>query len=239
MIDKHLKLGSIDSYAAYQMRDLVLRLRTSAGILFDYNDQPIPYFYYYFIGVVSSLYLPLFAIAMAYSTPVNTKLRNSFITATNHIMNNNNETNSTDSTFYFEQPETDYATGNEYNDNNDMELIHNATAAIAVLLNTFFISGLRILYNKLADPFGNDIEDLSVMTYVDSTTENTFAALSSTNILDPSSSSSLPTNHNSIDHGVPYIPEPEDSMHQKRQHYLPSAYQSIHDIGRTSDIEEV
>lgn len=42
-----------------------------------------------------------------------------------------------------------------------------------VLLQSFFVVGLRLLAQKMVDPFGDDLEDLSVMTYVLTTIENT------------------------------------------------------------------
>ena len=43
---------------------------------------------------------------------------------------------------------------------------------IIVLLQCIFVVGLRLLGQKMIDPFGDDLEDLSVITYVEGTLEN-------------------------------------------------------------------
>ncbi|KAL3924700.1 MAG: hypothetical protein SGILL_000887 [Bacillariaceae sp.] len=47
-----------------------------------------------------------------------------------------------------------------------------------VILQSFFVVGLRLLGQKLADPFGDDLEDLSIMTYVLGTIKSTKILLS-------------------------------------------------------------
>ena len=42
----------------------------SMGALYDYDDQPIPYFYIYFVCLLQTMYLPLVAILMAYQLSV-------------------------------------------------------------------------------------------------------------------------------------------------------------------------
>ena len=47
-----------------------------------------------------------------------------------------------------------------------------------VLLQAIFVVGLRLLGQKQIDPFGLDFEDLSVITYVTTTIENSRIILS-------------------------------------------------------------
>eukprot|EP00567_Pseudictyota_dubia_P006488 CAMPEP_0197440584 /NCGR_PEP_ID=MMETSP1175-20131217/7048_1 /TAXON_ID=1003142 /ORGANISM="Triceratium dubium, Strain CCMP147" /LENGTH=386 /DNA_ID=CAMNT_0042970719 /DNA_START=91 /DNA_END=1251 /DNA_ORIENTATION=- len=46
-------------------------------------------------------------------------------------------------------------------------------SGLIVLLQSIFVVGLRLLGQFMIDPFGDDLEDLSVITYVSSTIENT------------------------------------------------------------------
>ena len=45
-------------------------------------------------------------------------------------------------------------------------------SGVIVLLQSIFVVGLRLLGQKMIDPYGDDLEDLSVMTYISSTIEN-------------------------------------------------------------------
>ena len=45
----------------------------------------------------------------------------------------------------------------------------DAVSGLFVFLQALFVVGLRILGQKMADPFGEDLEDLSVMHYVNYT----------------------------------------------------------------------
>jgi len=58
------RLGLIDPKLADQMRVSILKLRGALGGLFDYDDQPLPYYFGYFVFVLSLFYLPLFAISL-------------------------------------------------------------------------------------------------------------------------------------------------------------------------------
>ena len=50
---------------------------------------------------------------------------------------------------------------------------------IMVLIQSIFVVGLRLLGQKMIDPFGLDVEDLSVITYVETTIENSRIILTS------------------------------------------------------------
>lgn len=56
------KLDLIDGRLASQYRDLILRLRGALGALYDYDDQPVSFFYVHFVCLLSVMYLPLFAV---------------------------------------------------------------------------------------------------------------------------------------------------------------------------------
>ena len=45
-------------------------------------------------------------------------------------------------------------------------------------MNTFFICGLRVLFTKLSDPIGDDVEDLSILTTIHAVIDGAFSALS-------------------------------------------------------------
>jgi len=62
------KNGLIDDQMAYQYRELIMKLRGCIGTLYDFDDQPIQFFYKHFVCLLSFLYLPLFTLEVALST---------------------------------------------------------------------------------------------------------------------------------------------------------------------------
>jgi len=62
------KNGLIDDQMAYQYRELIMKLRGCIGTLYDFDDQPIQFFYKHFVCLLSILYLPLFTLEVALST---------------------------------------------------------------------------------------------------------------------------------------------------------------------------
>lgn len=54
---------------------------------------------------------------------------------------------------------------------------------LIVFIQGIFVVGLRILGQKMTDPFGDDLEDLSVITYVESTLINTRIILNANQIV--------------------------------------------------------
>jgi predicted membrane chloride channel (bestrophin family) len=57
--------GLLDNELANNMRSQILQLRAKIGSLYNAKDLPIPFFYIHFIVVLTTLYLPLFAVTMA------------------------------------------------------------------------------------------------------------------------------------------------------------------------------
>lgn len=96
------------------------RTRHALDTLYNYADQPVSFFYVHFIGLLSVLYLPLFAISSA----------------------------------------LDAGTGDE------SYWVNDVVAGLIVFLQVVFVIGLRVLGQKMSDPYGSDLEDLSVMHYV-------------------------------------------------------------------------
>jgi hypothetical protein len=125
--------GLLDPYQASMMRDLILRFRGSMGALFDYDDQPVSFFYLHFIVLLSSLYLPLFAVTVGVSV------------------------GAADS------------------------WLADAVGFLFVFLQTVFVCGLSIFGTKVSDPYGGDLEDLSVMHYVNFTCRMSLRILASEN----------------------------------------------------------
>ena len=60
--------GYIDSYQEQFMHDRILAFRASMDGMYDYTDQPPHFFYIHFLVLLSALYMPLFAVATAYTS---------------------------------------------------------------------------------------------------------------------------------------------------------------------------
>lgn len=119
-VDLAYRTGIIEVKDFAALRDKVLALRGSMNTLYEYNDQPILFFYVHFTCLLSALYLPLFAISNAYKA----------------------------------------GAGSERHWSADL------LAGLIVLVQCVFVIGLRMLARKMVDPFGSDLEDLSVLRYV-------------------------------------------------------------------------
>jgi hypothetical protein len=109
-----------DHPLATQLRSCVTALRDRLATLYNFDDQPVPFFYVHFTCLVSVYYLPLFAVDTALSAGVGA----------------------------------------------DANWVSEIVAALIVLLQLIFVIGLRVLAIKLANPYGSDNEDLSVIFYV-------------------------------------------------------------------------
>jgi predicted membrane chloride channel (bestrophin family) len=109
-----------DHPLATQLRSTVTALRDRLATLYNFDDQPVPFFYVHFTCLVSVYYLPLFAVDTALSAGVGA----------------------------------------------DANWVSEIVAALIVLLQLIFVIGLRVLAIKLANPYGSDNEDLSVIFYV-------------------------------------------------------------------------
>ncbi|CAB9512125.1 expressed unknown protein [Seminavis robusta] len=112
--------GLLDPELANQFREQILKLRASLGKPYDAKDLPIPFFYVHFICLLTTLYLPLFAVTSAMEAGTG--------------------------------EETHWSAG--------------IIKGLVVLLQAIFVIGLRVLGQKMSDPYGDDLIDLSVMYYV-------------------------------------------------------------------------
>lgn len=110
----------LDARDAGALKEKVIQFRSSMGSLFDYCDQPIHFFYIHFLVLLSTCYLPLFAIDSAYNA----------------------------------------------GSGNDVHWGVDLLNAMIVMLQSVFVIGLRVLGQKMVDPFGDDVEDLSVLHYI-------------------------------------------------------------------------
>lgn len=110
----------IDGRLAGMFREKILAFRSAMDNIYDYNDQPIHFFYIHFLCLLTSVYVPIFAISSAYSAGI----------------------------------------GNETHWSTDI------LSGVIVLMQAIFVIGLRLLGQKMMDPFGDDVEDLSVLKYV-------------------------------------------------------------------------
>eukprot|EP00586_Coscinodiscus_wailesii_P001510 CAMPEP_0172483272 /NCGR_PEP_ID=MMETSP1066-20121228/10188_1 /TAXON_ID=671091 /ORGANISM="Coscinodiscus wailesii, Strain CCMP2513" /LENGTH=297 /DNA_ID=CAMNT_0013247031 /DNA_START=382 /DNA_END=1275 /DNA_ORIENTATION=- len=118
-VELALKDEQIDPRHASQFRDNVLEMRASIGAIYDFKDQPIPFFYIHFLCLLTAFYLPLYSLNSALDL------------------------------------------GSE----SDAHWAKDLLSCLVVLLQAIFIVGLRVLGQKLSDPFGTDLVDLSVMHY--------------------------------------------------------------------------
>jgi len=58
----------IDTNEAMQMRQLLLTFRSTIAKVFVTTTLPIPFFYVHFLSMLTAVYLPLFAVVVAYET---------------------------------------------------------------------------------------------------------------------------------------------------------------------------
>ena len=85
-------------------------------------------------------------------------------------------------------------------------------SGLIVMLQAIFVIGLRMLGQKLIDPFGDDLEDLSVLHYIKSTwaTSNRILSAQFTDALDPIMEESLDQKKESI--GKAWEPKVETGL---------------------------
>lgn len=133
-IQKALTNGLIDNIQTNQMRENVIEFRRAFSDLTNFADQPISFFYVHFIVLLSSLYLPLFAVSAAYNAGA-------------------------DKVYW------------------SADLI----GGLIVWLQAIFVIGLRIIGLVMQDPFGCDVEDLSVIHYVNFTWKSSNRILEANN----------------------------------------------------------
>eukprot|EP00584_Thalassiosira_punctigera_P007426 CAMPEP_0172541766 /NCGR_PEP_ID=MMETSP1067-20121228/12536_1 /TAXON_ID=265564 ORGANISM="Thalassiosira punctigera, Strain Tpunct2005C2" /NCGR_SAMPLE_ID=MMETSP1067 /ASSEMBLY_ACC=CAM_ASM_000444 /LENGTH=384 /DNA_ID=CAMNT_0013327879 /DNA_START=121 /DNA_END=1272 /DNA_ORIENTATION=+ len=116
--------GHVDARTAGTLRDKLLKFRDSMDSLYDYADQPVPFYYIHFLSVLSTLYLPLFAVSLGYSAGMGDGM------------------------------------------GGGLHWTADVISGLIVLVQSIFVIGLRLLGQQMIDPYGDDEEDLSVLTYV-------------------------------------------------------------------------
>mmetsp|Transcript_26312 Transcript_26312/g.57099 ORF Transcript_26312/g.57099 Transcript_26312/m.57099 type:complete len:468 (-) Transcript_26312:78-1481(-) len=116
-VENAVTAKEIDRWQAIALTKQILKLRGSLGALFDYADQPFPFFYVHLIYLLSVSYLPLFTYVSAVSL------------------------------------------------GKDAHWSEELFSIIGVLVTCTFVVGMRALGQRLSDPYGGDVEDLSVMHY--------------------------------------------------------------------------
>lgn len=119
------KAGHIDRFQEIEMNNRILQFRASIDGIYDFTDQPPHFFYIHFLVLLSSIYLPLFAV------------------------------------------DTAIAAGWGEDRYIGLDIIN----FIIVFLQCIFVIGLRALGVHMIDPYGDDLEDLSVISYVEGTLE--------------------------------------------------------------------
>eukprot|EP00536_Pseudo-nitzschia_multiseries_P018367 jgi/Psemu1/248689/estExt_Genewise1.C_24320004 len=58
----------IDSMEAHQLREQVLKFRSTVAKIFVTCTRPIPFFYVHFLAILTAVYCPLFAVSVAFQT---------------------------------------------------------------------------------------------------------------------------------------------------------------------------
>ena len=120
LIEKEYRAGFITDMRCQQLQNQVLVLRESIKTLYDFNDQPLPFFYVHLAYILVFFYLPLFTYAVAIDTTAKT----------------------------------------------DLDTYPEVIGCMIVLTNSLFMIGLITIGKKLQEPYGHDVEDLSVIHYL-------------------------------------------------------------------------
>lgn len=150
-VAKAHKDGHIDQYMTIEMNQRILQFRASMDGIYDYTDQPPHFFYIHFLVLLSAIYLPLFAIDTAMDTgwEILCVILEFFYS------------NMTDRIQIFRH--------NRWGDEKYIGV--DIMNFVIVFLQCIFVVGLRALGVHMIDPYGDDLEDLSVISYVEGTLE--------------------------------------------------------------------
>jgi predicted membrane chloride channel (bestrophin family) len=119
IIQKCQSAKKLDDHLANQFRQQILQLRAQIGKMYNAADLPVPFFYVHFICLLTAMYLPLFAVSVAFKAGTGDTM---FWTA-------------------------------------------DLVGGLVVLFQSMFVIGLRVLGQKMSDPFGDDLIDFSVIFY--------------------------------------------------------------------------
>jgi hypothetical protein len=139
--------GELSDMRADELVRHVLRLRGALGSLYDYKDQPVPFFYVHLLYLISFVYLPLFAFDNALEF--------------GHTSAPCGQTGSgvihSDAELNFDPPCDEMVR---------QWLWASCTSTIVIVLQNIIVIGLTRICEMLADPYGNDVADLPVKHYV-------------------------------------------------------------------------
>jgi hypothetical protein len=124
------------------LREKLTQFRCSVDTIYDYCDQPIHFFYIHFLCLLSALYLPLFAVTQAVKAGSCSSSSSSLAAVATSL------------------------SGVENNDG-DAHWMSDLVSGLIVFLQAIFVIGLRMLGRKMIDPYGSDLEDLSVLHYIE------------------------------------------------------------------------
>lgn len=146
----------IDSPLSNKFRREILALQAKISSLFGMVDQPISFFYVHFLHLLSALYIPLFAISAAY----NAGTGNDVLVASDIIAGTFDQ-----SMILYFMPFNAACRLTEAFAHLVPVVVVFATGCL-VVLQILFVMGLRVLGEKMVDPLGDDLEDLSIITYI-------------------------------------------------------------------------
>ena len=167
-IQAEAKAENISSSLELAMMEQACRLRGAIGTLYDFAYQPIPFFYVHFITLVSGVYLPIAAYAIAYSTidsavefcaaddtaGYEAALANWEAERRRQIDTLGAPSANASSLPTAEQFETtDFCWDGSFTE---------ILGIFIVVMSCIFVLGLQAVGHKLADPYGNDVIDMSV-----------------------------------------------------------------------------
>jgi len=128
----------IDTNEAMQLREQLLEFRSTIAKIFVTTTLPIPFFYVHFLSLLTAVFLPLFAVVVAYET---------------------GEVHTT-------EVDGQTADGATVTFTTNPTWVAEVVSGLVVFLQALFTIGLRILGQQLSDPFGGDLIDLQIARYV-------------------------------------------------------------------------
>ena len=151
-VSKAVKAKRIDTVEAHHMHTHILELRAGMDGLYDYCDQPVHYFYIHFRELSTRFGSAKKNVAHSSPCPF-TRLAVCLLSA-----------------LYLPIFALDSAYGCGWGEDIDWQI--ELLSGLVVFLQAIFVVGLRVLGQKMIDPYGADLEDLSVITYISTTLEN-------------------------------------------------------------------
>lgn len=134
------KITMIDAFQAQEMRVHLTDFRSTVAKIFVTCLCPIPFFYVHFLSLLTAIYLPLFALMVAFQT-------GGFGFNTNTVLSMN-------------------GLQNDSNNGDTIPWYVEAVGFLLVFLQSLFVVGLRLLGQQLGNPYGEDFIDLEITNYI-------------------------------------------------------------------------